>query len=112
MHADIARLRAIGAGITSRPRVAPDPGLQDLRARFCPEYAALLDVQEGNASPYGAIGAASRTIRLPSAYSAATAPFCGDCGAIRQPAGACAACGSTHPANLSRMNPRARGMIE
>jgi hypothetical protein len=109
---NVNALRAIGAGITSRPRVAPDPALQDFRARFCPEYAAALDAHEGNASPYGAIGAASRTVRLSVGHGAESAPFCGDCGAIRRPSGPCTACGSSQPANLSRMNPRARGMIE
>jgi hypothetical protein len=109
---NLQALRAIGAGITSRPRVAPDPALQDFRARFCPEYARALDALEGVSSPYGAIGAASRTVRLSVGHGAESAPFCGDCGAIRRPSGPCAACGSNQPANLSRMNPRARGMIE
>jgi hypothetical protein len=106
---NLQALRDTGAGFV-RPSLAP--GLANLRARFVPEYAALLDAQEGHASPYGRVGGASRHIRLSTGHGAESAPFCGDCHAVRRATGPCAACGSTQPPNLSRMNPRARGMIE
>lgn len=105
---DVNRLRQAGAAF-ERPRLAPE--LSELRRRFDPAYDHACAVEAGEVSAYGS-GHVATSVRLSNGRTASTEPFCGDCGALRRPTGPCGACGSQQAPNLSRMNPRARGMIE
>jgi hypothetical protein len=108
---DVNRLRAAGAGYNVRPRVTLEPNLSELRRLFNDAYDHACAVQEGTESPYGHLPSGRPSHGLLSGHSAATAPFCGECGAIRSATGDCRACGSTLPPDLRRMNPRARSII-
>ena len=105
---DVNRLRSS----LKLPGPAPatvDPGIDLLRRTFSPAYDRRRAIELGERSPYGPAGGRGRRL---NGRDASTAPFCGDCGAIRSPLAAepCSSCGSTQPPNLSRLNPRARHM--
>jgi hypothetical protein len=112
---NLSALRAAGAAITAAPAPAvlePEDWARSLRARFDPSYRLDLEIEYGVRSRFGFTGS-TRRAGPASGQSASTAPFCGDCGALRSASVSdpCRACGSSQPPNLSRMNPRARHMI-
>lgn len=106
---NVNRLQAVKSTMPGPAPVAP--GIDLLRRTFDQDYDRRRAVQLGEISAYGNRHAVAATRRV-SGRSAASEPFCGDCGALRSPLATqpCSACGSTQPPNLSRLNPRHRHM--
>lgn len=104
---NVARLRALRL---EPPALEPHGPADNLRRRFDAEWDERRAVELGESSPY-ATSASTRALVTGAGVRAEAAPRCGDCGAIRSARGDCRACGSSQPASLAAMNPRAARMI-